>query len=286
MQKVISASRRTDIPAFYIDWFLHRLKLGSFKLSNPYNGTVRNVAVSKRSVGAVVFWSKNFAPLLKRLKELSGWPAVFNFTLNSGDPLLEPGVPSLDERKEQMRALVSIYGTGAVRWRFDPVVFYSADGVERNNLGSFQALLEFAGGVGIKSCTISFMDLYRKIARREKHLPGFRFLYPDTARLVETAAWMAELAAGCGIRLFTCCEAGVGRAQIENLVPGRCIDHDLISRLYGADLSGKQDTGQRKTAGCLCQESVDVGSYGEQPCLCGCLYCYANPVVKPKRSLK
>jgi len=282
MQKVISASRRTDIPAFYLDWFLHRLKLGSFKLTNPYSGTIRTVLVSKSSVGAIVFWSKNFAPLLKRVKGLSGWPAVFNFTLNSGNPLLEPGVPPLDERKEQMRALATIYGARAVRWRFDPVVFYCADGVERNNLSSFETLCEFAVGLGIQSCTISFMDPYRKIAEREKHLPGFRFLYPDTPRLIETAAWMAERAAGYAIKLFTCCEAGLGDVKIENLAPGRCIDHDLICRLYGAKLSGKQDMGQRKAAGCLCQQSVDVGSYREHPCLCGCLYCYANPVVKPK----
>ena len=74
----------------------------------------------------------------------------------------------------------------------------------------------------------------------------------------------------------------VESAKIENLAPGRCIDHGLIYRLYGANLSGKQDKGQRMAAGCLCQQSVDVGSYREHPCLCGCLYCYANPVVKPE----
>jgi len=282
MQKVISASRRTDIPAFYLDWFLHRLRLGSFKLANPYNGKIRTVAVSKASVGAIVFWSKNFAPLLKKVRELSGWPAVFNFTLNSENSLLEPGVPPLDERKEQIRSLARIYGAQAVRWRFDPVVFYNNDGVERNNLDSFEHLLEFAAGLGIDSCTVSFMDFYRKIAEREKHLPGFSFLYPDKERLIETAAWMAGLADRYGIRLFTCCEAGLGDVKIENLAPGRCIDHDLIFRLYGAKLNCKQDMGQRKAAGCLCHQSVDVGSYREHPCLCGCLYCYANPVVKPE----
>jgi len=248
-------------------------------LTNPYNGKVRTVDVAKSSVGTIVFWSKNFAPLLKRIKELAEWPAVFNFTLNSEDPLLEPKLPPLKERMEQMSSLASIYDSRAVCWRFDPVVFYRAGRTERNNLGSFETLLEFARGVEIQSCTISFMDPYRKIAKREKGMPDFRFIYPDTPRLIETAAWMAERAAGYGIKLLTCCEAALNQARIENLTPGRCIDHDLISRLYGAHLSGKQDMGQRKAAGCLCQQSVDVGSYRDQFCLCGCLYCYANPIL-------
>jgi hypothetical protein len=93
---------------------------------------------------------------------------------------------------------------------------------------------------------------------------------------------MADLAAEHRIRLLTCCEAELANRGIENLEAGSCIDHRLIAGLYGVQLSHRQDKGQRKSAGCLCQESIDIGSYREQPCCCGCLYCYANPVIGGK----
>ena len=280
MVKVISASRRTDIPAFYLDWFIDCLRHGHFRLTNPFNGAIRTVRISGKPSTALVFWSKNFGPLLGRLKELSGWPAVFNFTLNSPDPLLEPEVPPLEQRLEQLKTLALIYGQKAVRWRFDPVVFYHAGGETRDNLGSFERLLGFAAELGLESCTVSFMDPYRKIAAREKFLPGFSFSYPGPPEMRETAARMAQTALKYGIRLLTCCEAVLAGAGIANLEAGSCIDHGLLNGLYGLNLTCRQDPGQRKAAGCLCHESVDVGSYRDQPCRCGCLYCYANPIVK------
>ncbi|OGF98160.1 MAG: hypothetical protein A2Z86_09335 [Candidatus Glassbacteria bacterium GWA2_58_10] len=280
MATVISASRRTDIPAFYLDWFINCLRKGRFRLTNPFNDAVHTVRVSGKSSTALVFWSKNFGPLIRRLKELSGWSAVFNFTLNSPDPLLEPGVPPLEDRLEQMKTLALVYGPRAVRWRFDPVVFYRTAGKTRNNLGSFERLLSFAAELGLKTCTVSFMDPYRKIAAREKLLPDFSFSYPGLLEMQEIASRMARTAGNCGIRLLTCCEAGLAGAGIANLEAGSCIDHGLLNELYALDLDLRQDPGQRKAAGCLCHESVDVGSYRDQPCRCGCLYCYANPIVE------
>ncbi len=282
MKKVISASRRTDIPAFYFDWFLDCLDQGRFTLTNPYNGRERTVAVSPESVAAIVFWSKNYGPLLRRLGRLSGWNCVFNFTLNSHDPLLEPGVPPLEERMGQMSSLVERFGPEAVRWRFDPVVFYYRDGRPHDNLHAFGPLLEFAAGLGIDSCTISFMDPYRKIDRRQRSVPDFAFEYPDSGRMLEVAAQMAVMAADRGVKILTCCEPEVAGAGIENIEASGCIDHGLIGRLYGEKLSGRRDRGQRAASGCLCNESIDIGSYGSQPCRCDCLYCYANPVVDRK----
>jgi hypothetical protein len=281
MQTVISASRRTDVPAFYLDWFLARLKAGSFCLINPFNGEERIVESTRAKVHSIVFWSKNFRPLLEKAGQLTGWPAVFNFTLNSPESLLEPGVPPLGERLRQMRELISLFGARAVRWRFDPVVFYRKGGKIRENLGAYEFLLDFAAGLGLKTCTISFMDQYRKIAAREKLVEDFRFIYPGPELMLEKASWMAEKAVERGIKLLTCCESGLSRAGIPNLEAGCCIDHGLLMELYGGTLSGKPDSGQRRSAGCLCQESVDIGSYHDQPCLCGCLYCYANPASRP-----
>lgn len=282
MKTVISASRRTDIPAFYPDWFFDSLEKGEFRITNPFNGRVRTVPVSRETVAAIVFWSKDYGPLLARRGRLSDWPAVFNFTLNSPEALLEPGLPPLEERMNQMAALAELYSPEAVRWRFDPVVFYRRGGQLHNNLGSFECLLEFAAGLGITSCTISFMDPYRKIERRQRGVPDFEFAFPETDSLAETARWMAETAGKYGIGLLTCCEPELAGLGVENISAAGCIDHGLIGKLYGAILSGRKDKGQRTGSGCLCHESVDIGSYREQPCLCNCLYCYANPSIDRK----
>ncbi len=284
MKTVISASRRTDIPAFYLDWFFTRLDEGLFTLTNPYNGRVRNVQLSRESVAALVFWSKDYGPLLRRLDRLSGWNCVFNFTLNSHDPLLEPGVPPLEERMEQMAALARLFSPEAVRWRFDPVVFYHRDGHLHDNLHAFSRLLEFAAGLGIGSCTISFMDPYRKIGRRQRGVPDFSFEYPDSARMLAVASRMASTAEGYGVKILTCCEPEIAAAGIGNIEAAGCIDHALFERLFGVQLSGRRDRGQRSGAGCLCGESVDIGGYASQPCRCDCLYCYANPVIDRKKN--
>jgi Domain of unknown function (DUF1848) len=278
MQKIISASRRTDIPAFYLDWFISRLKAGRFRLVNPFNRKVRVVPVSRDTVHSIVFWSKNYGILLDRLSELHRWRLFFQFTVNSESSLLEPGVLSLGERKKQLRLLTEIFGPRAVRWRFDPVCCYELHGERRNNLEGFEDLLDFAAGLGLDACTVSFMDPYRKIDRREKLIPGFRFIYPEMGRLLETASWMAAQAASRGIRLFTCCEKELVQAGIANLEAGGCIDHFLLKDIYGGSLSAAADRGQRRLSGCLCHKSIDVGSYSGQPCRCGCLYCYANPL--------
>jgi hypothetical protein len=278
MKKVISASRRTDIPAFYLKWFFESMEAGSFKLTNPYNGRVRTVEVSRESVAGIVFWSKNYGPLLKLRKRLSGWNAVFNFTLNSVDSLIEPSLPPLERRLEQMRQLATEFGSGAVRWRFDPVVFYRRNGRLHDNLQAFESLLEFAAGVGLTDCTISFMDYYRKIERRQKAIAGFEFIYPDGELMFDTASSMAAKASEYGIRLVTCCEPLLADRGIGNLEAAACIDHGLLEQLYGQPLSHRKDRGQRSGSGCLCHESIDIGSYREHPCYCDCLYCYANPV--------
>jgi hypothetical protein len=276
---VISASRRTDIPAHYIEWFLNGLRLGSFSLYNPYNGTERRIPVSRETVHSIVFWSKNYGPLLDCLDEFSGWSLAFNFTLNCPDPLLEPALPPLRERLEQMKRLVNQFGPEAVRWRHDPVVFYELDGRVRDNLGEFEMLLDFAAGIQLDSCTVSFMDHYRKIDRRTRSKPGLHFIYPDEARMFDTAAWMAERASCRGIRILTCCESALSVAGIDNLSAGACIDHRRLTGLFGGTLTEKPDKGQRRDSACLCHESMDIGSYSGQPCRCGCLYCYANPIV-------
>jgi len=283
---VISASRRTDIPAFYLPWFMARVEQGFFEVLNPFNRQVSTLAASPDRVDTVVFWSKNFGPFLDggfgETLQQKGYHLFFNFTVNSAAPLLEPKVPPLEVRLEQLRELCSRFGPRAVNWRFDPICFYTAaDGTIENNLADFSRIASAAARCGVERCITSFMDDYAKIRRRIALKPGFSFLYPDLTDQRQTVLKMAEELAEKEMALFLCCE----KELLDSLPAGSgirgssCIPTDFLMELYGGNLSIKKDSGQRVTSGCGCKVSVDIGSYQSQPCHHSCLFCYANPAA-------
>ena len=145
LKTVISASRRTDIPAFYMPWFMERLQEGCFEVINPYNNHLKIVSAGPSQVHSIVFWSKNFGPFIDgdygvRLEEM-GYHLFFNFTINSTVPILEPTVPSLGKRIEQLAALSKQFGSRAITWRFDPLSFFSTgDGFVEDNLADFSEI--------------------------------------------------------------------------------------------------------------------------------------------------
>ena len=120
---LVSASRSTDIPAFYADWFFHRLKVGYSAWTNPFNGVKSYVSYAK--VRFIVFWSKNPGPLLKHLPYLKerNIGCYVQYTLNDYvSERLETGVPSLPHRIDTFRELSARLGKRAVIWRFDPMI--------------------------------------------------------------------------------------------------------------------------------------------------------------------
>ena len=134
---VISASRRTDIPAFYMDWFMRQIERESFEVINPYNRHVSIHPATPDNIHTIVFWSKNFGPFIKggfgeKLVK-TGYNLFFNFTINSDSPLLEPNVPFLKERLDQLDFLTSKFGARSINWRFDPVCFYKTK--QKNKAG-------------------------------------------------------------------------------------------------------------------------------------------------------
>jgi hypothetical protein len=281
-QQILSVSRRTDIPAFYMPWFMEQVNRGDIEVVNPFNRQVRQVRVSPQRIHTLVFWSKNFGPFLtggfgERLQAM-GYHLFFNFTVNSQKPILEPGVPTLDQRLDQLRQLCMRFGSAAVQWRFDPICHFTtrADRVE-NNCGDFETIAAVAGECGIGTCITSFMDHYRKIVRRSAK--ALTFMEPSAVEKAAILLNMQTILAPLGIELTLCCE----RAALDALPfgaairPGACISGERIMALYGGKVSLRQDTGQRKAAGCRCTVSVDVGSYNLHPCHHNCLYCYANP---------
>jgi hypothetical protein len=281
---VISASRRTDIPCFYMDWFMDQIGRGHFPVVNPYNRRVSIVSASPEAVHSIVFWSKNYAPFITggygRMLQKLGYGLFFHFTVNSDATLLEPRVPPLQKRLRQLKRLCDLFPPAAITWRFDPICFYQIEaGLVRDNLGDFRRIADAAAACGVKRCVASFMDDYPKIRKRVAKRTGFSFCTPPVERQLEILQDMEAQLAARDICLQTCCEKElIQRLPADSKIKaGSCISHDLLMELYGGGLSLQRDSGQRRTQGCGCGVAKDIGSYSQHPCFNGCFFCYANP---------
>ncbi|PIE71832.1 MAG: DNA photolyase [Deltaproteobacteria bacterium] len=283
MQRVLSVSRRTDIPAFYLDWFQRGMDRGRFDVRNPRSGRVSRVPVSPETVHSFVFWSKNFGPFLtrtigERLRD-AGYGLFFQFTVNSADSLLEPCVPPLEDRLAQLHTLSERFGADRVIWRFDPVCRYQDPrGRMRNNLSDFPLIAREASQAGIHRCITSFADPYRKVSKRfaDKHLV---LIDPSPDWKSSVIRRMVHVLSPFEIDLALCCEPDVCKAA-EKTLPvsaAACVDGTLLKQLKPGRVSAAKDTGQRRSQGCGCTRSTDIGSYAGHPCYHHCLYCYAAP---------
>ncbi|MBU4315638.1 MAG: DUF1848 domain-containing protein [Proteobacteria bacterium] len=283
---VISASRRTDIPAFYMDWFMASIKKGQFEVINPFNRKSFRVPAGPQAVHTLVFWSKDFGLFLEKghgeILQKMGYQLFFNFTLNSESQVLEPGVPALDKRLDQLEELCRRFDPRSVNLRVDPICFYETkDQACRDNLQDFSRIVRKAADSGVRRCITSFMDHYAKIDKRVKSLSGFRFVDPDMPDKIKILLSLEEEMEGLNMELFTCCEKELLEALPDNakVKASACVPNDLLLELFGGRLSLKKDSGQRVKQGCGCGTSVDIGSYDLHPCFHNCLFCYANPAM-------
>ncbi|MDD5870110.1 MAG: DUF1848 domain-containing protein [Bacteroidales bacterium] len=272
---IVSASRATDIPAFYADWFFNRLDKGYLAWRNPFNG--KDSYVSFANTRFVVFWSKNPKPLIPYLPILQekGIGFYIQFTLNDYDAeQLEPGVSRLAERIDTFKRIVDEYGLGSVVWRFDPLILTDKISPELL-LHRISAIAELLNGFTEK-LVFSFADIadYRSVAR---NLRAMRVNYREwnMEEMLTFARRLADMR--LPFRLATCAEA----IDLEDfgIEHNRCIDPELISRRSPDDAElqtflqrAKPDSGQRKLCGCIL--SKDIGAYNTCPHLCR--YCYAN----------
>lgn len=275
---IISASRATDIPAFYADWFLNRLEKGYIRWRNPFSG--QDSYVSFENTRFIVFWSKNPAPLLPHLSTLKerGIRCYIQYTLNDYVAEgLEPNVPPLLQRIETFRRLVDALGTGAVVWRFDPLIL--TDKINIDILLDKIAHIAVALADYTDKLVFSFADIesYKKVSRNLR-LNGINYREWDEESMREFASRLSTLNRdNWNFRIATCAERiDLSEYGIDH---NRCIDPKLISRLATDDAvlqnflyNAKTDNGQRKACGCIL--SKDIGVYNT--CPHGCLYCYAN----------
>jgi len=290
--KIISASRRTDIPAFYMDWFMDQILLGFFNVKNPFTKTISKIDVARELIHSIVFWSKNYDVLIKkkageRLLKL-GFNLYFNFTINSESLLLEPNLPPLKKRLEQLNQLVCRFGPQKISWRFDPVCFYKIndDNRLRDNLSDFSLIAQEVSKLGIQTCVTSFFDNYSKIQKR------LNFLYQTTHRQVsftnptmdkkkQVILQMEKILASAGMRIHLCCEKKLFSTLDTDtrVIEHACINARLLKALFGGNPEIKRDYGQRSKQGCKCFKAIDIGSYEDHPCSHNCLFCYANPQI-------
>ncbi len=281
---VISASRRTDIPAFYMDWFMQRIETGTFETINPYNRKLSIREATPEKVHTIVFWSKNFAPFIKNKYDEAlikkGYNLFFNFTINSRDNILEPNLPSLTERINQLEYLAATFGPESVNWRFDPICQYKTDDRVNNNLGDFEYIAEKVSRANISRCITSFADIYKKIHQRLKTQTDTKLIDMTLEEKIDAVLRMKNSLASKGINLMLCCESNLldSLPLSSNISASSCINNRLLQSLYGDGVSLAKDTGQRTKTGCDCKKSFDIGSYELHPCMHNCLYCYANPV--------
>ncbi len=264
---IISVSRRTDIPAFYADWFYNRLRAGYVLVRNPMNlHSVSKVRLTADVVDAFVFWTKNPLPMARRLDELATYPYYFQFTLTGYGADIEPGVP--DKRRVLLHGFKDLsarLGKKQVIWRYDPI-FFSKKYTPEYHLVCFEVLAAELHN-STERCVISFMDSYRNTKRNAQQLDAV-----DTGReeLYDFAGQLAKIAAKYGIKLQTCAESMDLTAL--GITPSACIDKALLEDIGSFKLDVKKDANQR--AECCCAASIDIGAYNT--CPGGCLYCYAN----------
>jgi Domain of unknown function (DUF1848) len=278
---LISASYKTDIPAFYGEWFMNRLNAGNCVLRNPYNGRRSRVDLSRAAVDGFVFWTKNLGPFLPRLKEvnLRGFPFMVQYTINGYPRALEVSVLEAAKAAEHVRIVGDQFGRDTVVWRYDTILLSSVTPIEFH-LENFERIAKSLKGY-TNECVISFAQIYRKTKRNldraaaEEH---FTWREPSDDERRTILKSLLRTAKGNGMALTICSQPDF---RSEGIDEAHCIDAERLSRIGSRTITAKLK-GMRETCGCY--ESKDIGDY--DTCPHGCVYCYAvqNRELAKRRS--
>jgi hypothetical protein len=273
---IISASRRTDIPAFYAGWFINRIRAGYCAVPNPFNpNQVSYVSLDPKDVDVIVFWTRHPRPLMPYLAELDerGYRYYFQYTVMDNPRLIDPKTPSLEASLETFRALAARIGPERVIWRYDPIVFspITDSQFHRRTYAHIAGQLR---GYTHRS-VISLVDMYRKAGKRLRKLAaqGIELAsYDDQPgeSLDELMHGLVRAAGENDMEIVSCAEEL--DLQPYGVRPGKCVDDEYITKVFGLSVASHKDPSQREKCGCVV--SKDIGMY--ESCLFGCQYCYAT----------
>lgn len=270
---IISASRRTDIPAFYSQWFINRVREGYCFVVNPFNRKqVSRVSLLPSDVEVIAFWTKNPGPLLNNLHELDerGFKYYFQYTINGYSAPLEPNLPKLDTTIETFNKLALRLGSERLIWRYDPILISNITGYDYHIEQFSRIALALRGKT--QRVTISIVDEYRKALTNFKNLKKQNICIskPHNQEFSTLMLALNEIARRNGLEIYSCAETF--DLKPYGISPGKCIDDQYIRRVFGRDVSRAKDRSQRLECGCI--QSKDIGAYDS--CLHGCAYCYAG----------
>ena len=257
---IVSASRRTDIPALYGEWFQNRLREGFVLVRNPFNAAqVKQVSLARADVDCFVFWTKNPIPMLPLLDGIkdAGYPFFFQFTLTPYGRDIERSLP---DKADLLRAFAALSAKTQVAWRYDPI-FLTGELTVDWHLKQFASFCEQLRP-HTSRCVVSFLDLYRGMDKR------FRAL--TDGEMHALAGGLADIAKLHNLPLYACAEETDFTSC--GILPSACIDRTLVEAAVGRPVAVKPDKNQRPACNCLA--SADIGTYGT--CTNGCAYCYAT----------
>ena len=273
---IISISRRTDIPAYYSDWLINRMKIGYTVYPNPASGKPVFVSLKPEHVKALIFWTRNPIPLFKHLDYIDkNYKHYIHLTINGLPKILEQNNPSVDSIIEVAKKLSKRYGPEYVQWRFDPIILSTVT-PEDFIIRKFEYIAAQLKSY-VKNCYISFVDLYKKteinfekVEKRDK----IRFNIPSIEKELSITQKIASIAKEYNIKLHACAEEHL--AEIDNVRIAQCINVDLINKITGIPM--KSYSRQKSRKGCHCINAPDIGYYDS--CPHGCIYCYSNKSPK------
>lgn len=263
---ILSVSRRTDIPAYYSDWFYNRIKQGYVLVKNPYNpNQVSKIILNPQVIDCIVFWTKNPEKMLGGLNQLKDYNYYFQFTLTSYGKDIEKNLPEKRFIIDTFRRLSKDIGRDKIIWRYDPILLtdkYSID----YHCTYFEKIAKRLHGYTNK-CIISYIDNYRKIVKRLRDANVNDINNED---MLIIAKEINALSSKYDIEVETCSEhIDLSKYNIKH---GKCIDDEMISHIIGEKVRIDKDNNQREICGCV--KSIDIGAYNT--CGHNCLYCYAN----------
>ncbi len=260
---ILNTGSRTDIPAFYSDWFYERVRAGYVLVRNPYDPLhLTRYQLDPKVIDVLVFCTKDPGPMLDRLSRLSAFTMFWSVTITPYGKEVEPYVPPKEQVIGSFKRLSEAVGKERISWRYDPVLLTERYTI-RHHIRQFEQMARALTGY-TDQCVVSFIDLYEKTKR---NFPGIRSVTgQEQEELIDA---FSKTAKETGMQIHLCCEdPGLARKNVD---ADGCLSKAVLERALGCRLSVPKRKGPRE--GCDCLLGADIGAY--DTCLHGCLYCYA-----------
>lgn len=263
---IIQTGMRTDIPAFYSDWLINRIKEGFVLVRNPYNPIqVTRYSLSPDVVDLISFCTKNPAPMLGKMDQLAPYGQYWFVTITPYGKDIEPNVPDKDKVMADFKRLSDIAGVNSIGWRYDPILIDDNHSVQWH-ISEFGKMAKELSGY-TRTCVISFIDIYKKV---EKNFPEAHAVRHDDKITIGKA--FIEIAKQYGMTIRPCAEGNELEAYGADC--SGCMTVNTYETALDSHLNVPKKGRNQRNGECACLLGTDIGAYDT----CGhlCRYCYAN----------